>query len=183
MGKILNNIKSKQKQLVELYKNVCFESLSSEFPQYLNRIFKEGGATQGEIGKYSTKTIYVGASNFRNKTTANQYLGSKKKRAGLDWITTKEGKHLVAIQGGYKMFRKMNGLQDGRVDLNFRGDLFRAVVIVNNGDGSASIRINNQKQYQIARANEKHFNRPIFYPTNKERNNMYKFINKQFIEK
>lgn len=183
MGKILKDIKRKQEQLKQMYNNACFEALSNEFPNYLDRIFKKGGATKGEIGKYSTKAMYVGSSNFRNKKMANSVLGSKKKRAGLNWITTKNGNHLAEISEGYKAFRALNGLQNSKVDLNFNGDLFRSVVIVNNGDGTASIRINNPQQYKIARGNEEHFKKSIFHPTNKEIQNMYNYIEKYFTGK
>ncbi len=64
-------------------------------------------AKGGGFKPYSTKDTFIGAGTFTSKGAADKVLGSKKKRAELEWITTKDGKHLAILKGGYKKIREI----------------------------------------------------------------------------
>lgn len=117
-------------------KLITGEVIGTYFGEYVSRIFNEGKASdKTPIGQYSTKPMLVGAKSFMNKTKANAFFSSekaknKKNKGDSGWrtIKTEQGfERLKLIEGGYKEFRALNGLQTSEVDLTFRGDLFRSV--------------------------------------------------------
>jgi hypothetical protein len=118
-----------------------------------DRIIKRGeNAEGGQFPPYSTKPMLSGCSNFINKTSCTQFIGSKtkqkkaRKRSEYErylaaesgefetkWITIKKGGknvHLFEIPGGYKQFRELNGRQTQWVDFSFSGDMWRDISII-----------------------------------------------------
>ena len=89
-----------------------------------NRVFQDGEASnEGLIGNYSTKPTLISAKTFFKKTVANGLFGSKSKRKKLEWVTTKSGKRLAVLPGGYKQIRALQGRQVSKVDLHMTGRL------------------------------------------------------------
>lgn len=140
--------------------------LQSLLAAYTRRIFNEGKATDGSpIGYYSDFPMLTGAKNFLNEGKATAFFDSKK-----DWLTikTKKGsKRLAIVPGGYSEFRKLNGLQNNYVDLEFRGDLFRSI-IVDDFNGYVVLGFSSQKEADISRELEIKYKKAIFEPSKSE---------------
>lgn len=98
------------------------------------RVANEGVNAQGEsFGEYSTKPMLVGKKSFRNKSGANEFMGSKTKRRALEWRTIKRnGKiyRLAIIPGGYKQVREMSKLQVKHIDFSFTGRMMKNIAVV-----------------------------------------------------
>lgn len=149
-------------------KLITGEVIGTYFGEYVSRIFNEGKASdKTPIGQYSTKPMLVGAKSFMNKTKANAFFSSekaknKKNKGDSGWrtIKTEQGfERLKLIEGGYKEFRALNGLQTSEVDLTFRGDLFRSVKL---DVKRFAIGFNSILQKAKADYLEKHFKKVIF---------------------
>jgi len=149
-------------------KLITGEVIGTYFGEYVSRIFNEGKASdKTPIGQYSTKPMLVGAKSFMNKTNANAFFSSekaknKKNKGDSGWrtIKTEQGfERLKLIEGGYKEFRALNGLQTSEVDLTFRGDLFRSVKL---DVKRFAIGFNSILQKAKADYLEKHFKKVIF---------------------
>lgn len=100
------------------------------------RVFEEGRKADGsKIGNYSTKPTLVGDSSFLTKTGAQKVLGSKAKRAKLDWVTLSGGRKLAVLEGGYKEIRDTEGRQTAFIDLLYSGNLSNDLSAVPIEDG------------------------------------------------
>ncbi len=131
------------------------------------RIFNRGLATDGrKIGNYSTRPLLTGSSNFRTKKAANRVFGSKAQRSKRRWVTV-GGKRLIVLEGGYKEFRDLSGNQTSKVDLQYRGNLFRGVKIGTSGKNIV-LGIKGTKNAKIAAAQEEHWGKDIFKPSKTE---------------
>ena len=155
------------------------EVIGTYFGEYVSRIFNEGKASdKTPIGQYSTKPMLVGAKSFMNKTKANAFFSSekaknKKNKGDSGWrtIKTEQGfERLKLIEGGYKEFRALNGLQTSEVDLTFRGDLFRSVKL---DVKRFAIGFNSILQKAKADYLEKHFKKVIFEVPNSDVEEMH----------
>jgi len=161
-------------------KLITGEVIGTYFGEYVSRIFNEGKASdKTPIGQYSTKQMLVGAKSFMNKTKANAFFSSekaknKKNKGDSGWrtIKTEQGfERLKLIEGGYKEFRALNGLQTSEVDLTFRGDLFRSVKL---DVKRFAIGFNSILQKAKADYLEKHFKKVIFEVPNSDVEEMHK---------
>ena len=161
-------------------KLITGEVIGTYFVEYVSRIFNEGKASdKTPIGQYSTKQMLVGAKSFMNKTKANAFFSSekaknKKNKGDSGWrtIKTEQGfERLKLIDGGYKEFRALNGLQTSEVDLTFRGDLFRSVKL---DVKRFAIGFNSILQKAKADYLEKHFKKVIFEVPNSDVEEMHK---------
>ena len=161
-------------------KLITGEVIGTYFVEYVSRIFNEGKASdKTPIGQYSTKQMLVGAKSFMNKTKANAFFSSekaknKKNKGDSGWrtIKTEQGfERLKLIEGGYKEFRALNGLQTSEVDLTFRGDLFRSVKL---DVKRFAIGFNSILQKAKADYLEKHFKKVIFEVPNSDVEEMHK---------
>lgn len=161
-------------------KLITGEVIGTYFVEYVSRIFNEGKASdKTPIGQYSTKPMLVGAKSFMNKTKANAFFSSekaknKKNKGDSGWrtIKTEQGfERLKLIDGGYKEFRALNGLQTSEVDLTFRGDLFRSVKL---DVKRFAIGFNSILQKAKADYLEKHFKKVIFEVPNSDVEEMHK---------
>jgi len=161
-------------------KLITGEVIGTYFVEYVSRIFNEGKASdKTPIGQYSTKPMLVGAKSFMNKTKANAFFSSekaknKKNKGDSGWrtIKTEQGfERLKLIEGGYKEFRALNGLQTSEVDLTFRGDLFRSVKL---DVKRFAIGFNSILQKAKADYLEKHFKKVIFEVPNSDVEEMHK---------
>lgn len=160
-------------------KLITGEVIGNYFGEYVSRIFNEGKASdKTPIGQYSTKPMLVGAKSFMNKTKANAFFSSekaknKKNKGDSGWrtIKTEQGfERLKLIEGGYKEFRALNGLQTSEVDLTFRGDLFRSVKL---DVKRFAIGFNSILQKAKADYLEKHFKKVIFEVPNSDVEEMH----------
>lgn len=160
-------------------KLITGEVIGTYFGEYVSRIFNEGKASdKTPIGQYSTKPMLVGAKSFMNKTKANAFFSSekaknKKNKGDSGWRTIKTEKgfeRLKLIEGGYKEFRALNGLQTSEVDLTFRGDLFRSVKL---DVKRFAIGFNSILQKAKADYLEKHFKKVIFEVPNSDVEEMH----------
>lgn len=158
---------------------IAGEVIGTYFGEYVSRIFNEGKASdKTPIGQYSTKPMLVGAKSFMNKTKANAFFSSekaknKKNKGDSGWrtIKTEQGfERLKLIEGGYKEFRALNGLQTSEVDLTFRGDLFRSVKL---DVKRFAIGFNSILQKAKADYLEKHFKKVIFEVPNSDVEEMH----------
>ena len=133
---------------------------------YLRRIFNEGKATDNElIGLYSTKPMLTGSKNFINQGRAQSFF---KKKNEWKTIKTPKGKQALAlIPGGYKEFRQLNGFQSDKVDLEFRGDLFRSIV-VSEFNGNIVLGFSSLKEATLSKNLEAKYKKAIFTPTQNE---------------
>jgi len=167
-------------------KLITGEVIGTYFVEYVSRIFNEGKASdKTPIGQYSTKPMLVGAKSFMNKTKANAFFSSEKAKnkknkenkenkgdSGWRTIKTEQGfERLKLIEGGYKEFRALNGLQTSEVDLTFRGDLFRSVKL---DVKRFAIGFNSILQKAKADYLEKHFKKVIFEVPNSDVEEMHK---------
>jgi len=140
-----------------------------------NRIFEQGRATSGQqIGSYSTKPVYVGASSFLTKGGANRVLGSKQKRKRLyeaaeaadkpGFIPKSSpgpgGKGAIYFTEGYKGIRQADGRQTAYVDLNYEGKMAKAYVVEVRGN-SVLLGFTNDLDAKKMRGNEKRFGKEI----------------------
>lgn len=141
-------------------------ALQSLFGAYMRRIFNEGKATdETQIGEYSKKPMLTGSKNFRTAGSAKSFFSKKN-----EWLTVKttKGKQALAIvPGGYSEFRTLNGLQNQYVDLEFRGDLFRSIIVAE-FNGHIVLGFNNSKEAIISRELEIKYKKAIFEPSTSE---------------
>lgn len=132
------------------------------------RVFNNGIASDGnQIGAYSTKPMLVGSSSFPFKGAADKIFGSKKKRKSQSWVTVgtpKGNRSLVKLDGGYKQFRKLNGRQNSKVDLEMTSDLRNGIQVGTNS-GKPVLGYINEESAIKGKGNEVRFKTTIFEPT------------------
>lgn len=132
--------------------------------RYTQRIFTRGLASNGRgIGQYSTKPMLVGAKSFitndgRNKAFSKRNIKQSKWRTVR---TAKGNRALLELKGGYKAFRKLNGRQNSKVDLEFTSDLRNSIQVGTNG-GDLVLGFIEDKQRIIAEAQQERFKKDIF---------------------
>jgi len=114
---IVNQINSKVKMLNDTSK-LMREIATTLLGDNKIRVFTDGLNTKEQIiGKYSTVPMLVGASSFKNITSANKYFSkvksdnkASKKKGGSNtgWVTIKKKYRLHELRGGYAQLRKID---------------------------------------------------------------------------
>lgn len=121
-----------------------------------HRIISSGeNAEGGQFPPYSKKPMLSGCSNFLQKSSCTQFIGSKAKQKRerkrstyekymaaesgefeIEWRMVGKGtsrmRPLFVIPGGYKQFRELNGRQTKWVDFSFSGEMWRDITIISN---------------------------------------------------
>lgn len=109
------------------------------------RVMNSGIDAEGQkYEPYSTKPMLIGCKSFKNKSDCSKVFG-KKKNKELKWVTlggsryeqfleasaggSGDIKRLAVLEGGYKKFRELNGLQSGFVDFSFSGRMWANIKI------------------------------------------------------
>lgn len=131
------------------------------------RIFTAGeDVNNSQIGQYSKKGLYI---NPDKAVIRNQSGFTNKGKTGKSKF--EDGReHVSTYFEGWKGFREAQGLETGKVNLNYVGELKSDFerpakkIDVNQYEVSLDKEIDNLK----ARGNEAHFNKVIFTPSQKE---------------
>lgn len=143
--------------------------------QQTDRIFVRGAATNGTIGKYSTKPIYISNKQSPKKLRPKGKTGKTKFANGQ--------RHVSAyFAGGYKEFRGQVGRVNSFVNLNLtaslRNDFATPPVRVSTHKYNAGVRKkSSSKKLQGA---ESHFNKRIFGLTDFENDLLLDTIIEEF---
>ena len=145
----INELNQKLDSLVEdVNQNIgnTMVQIGSEALVYIrDRVMNSGINAEGQkYEPYSTKPMLVGCSGFKNKSDCSRLFG-KKKNKELRWVTlggsryeqfleasaggSGDIKRLAVLEGGYKKFRELNGLQSGFVDFAFSGRMWENIKI------------------------------------------------------
>ena len=144
-------------------KEIALNTLLGAFSR---RIFNDGKASDNsKIGEYSTKPMFVGRKGWIRADAAEAFFKEKH-----EWrkVNTKKGKKTLALlEGGYKHFRELNGLQTDFVNLEYTTDL-KFSIIVGEYNGQKVLGFNSDEQFLKAQGLEKHFKKIIFEPTQEE---------------
>lgn len=91
---------------------------------FKKRIQESGKNAKGQMFRpYSTKPLAVNRGTFKSDKAYNAVAGSKGKRKNLDWFTSKDGKKMFWLSGGYKQFRDLHERQTQFVDFTFSGEM------------------------------------------------------------
>ena len=167
----MSNLINKMDSIIDLINK---EMLNAEevamrqlIAKYTERIFNRGSASdESRIGEYSKKTMLTGSKNFRTQTAANRFFKGKPEFRKVK--TPTGNRALAVVKGGYYEFRTLNGLQNAFVDLEFKGDLFRSIVI-GPYNGHFVLGFNSIKEMAIAQGLEKRFKKRRFEPTVEEK--------------
>jgi hypothetical protein len=128
----------------------------------LRRIHNEGkDVNENQIGKYSTKTTFIGSSSFVNKGTASKVFTKNNK---LEWRTIDKGSkqvHLALLPGGYKQIRQIENFETSHVNLQRSGRLMKDYCV--NADGKDYV-IGFASDYgkKISEGQEDHFAKRIW---------------------
>jgi hypothetical protein len=105
----------------EEHGNIMVKLANDALALVKQRVQETGKGVNGESFRpYSTKPILIGRKSFVQQEVADNQLGSKEKRAKLDWVTH-DGHKLAVLPGGYKKIRDLQGRQTGFVDFTFTG--------------------------------------------------------------
>lgn len=172
-----------------------------------NRIFNDGGAQTGQIGKYDTvKPLYVNPKNSPKTFVPegkDATLGYKKNAAGssnqtLLIKTTKKNKKgqftskKMAVKSNfeerktkwfpsYSAFRQTIGRKTDKVNLNLSGRLQSHFVtgLVRKGNSTFVSVLKRQEDIDKKDGAEKHFGKKIFSLTDKERKLFISTVNKE----
>ena len=89
-------------------------------------------ADGGSFPAYSTKPMLVGAKSFPTKEAQNKVFGKQKNKA-LNWVTIGEGegaKRLAILQGGYRQWRGIMGVQVNHVDFMVSGRMWANINVI-----------------------------------------------------
>lgn len=163
----INSIRIKNRDIVAQATKPALSALSSVRAIVRARI-QAGEATEGrQIGQYSTNPTLIGRKSFLTKKGANKYLGSKQKRKGLSWVTTKGGKRVAVLPGGYKAIREADGRQTKYVDLSYAGTMLNSYALAPSADGFV-LGFTNRFQAVKMFANEKRFKKKVIWLSDKE---------------
>lgn len=144
---ILRNFENKLTKVSGVGKNQMLREIATTlYANISHRVHNEGKAVDGSpIGKYSTKLMLATKGQFKNKSKFKQsviesteivYLSNiktrktkakklKKKKEPL-WIKFAKAKKAVPvmmIEGGYRDFRNIQGMDAMNVNLNYFGNL------------------------------------------------------------
>lgn len=127
------------------------------------RIFEEGKAVNGNIGKYSTEPTYIGDKNSPKAGTKEGKYGEKEFKDGTPHKTT-------YYNGGYSEYRSAMGRKNDKVNLNLTGRLetnfLNGIVELDTDEMGIKLRGENVAK---AKGGELRFAKPIFELTKKER--------------
>lgn len=166
IGRISNKLNRLSKVEIDKISRTAALTLQANIA---NRVFQDGQASnEGLIGNYSTKPTLVGAKSFFKKTTGNKLFGSKAKRKKLQWVTTKSGKKLAILPGGYAAIRALQGRQVSKVDLHMTGKLMNEWSIAAR-KGRYFLGFRGEYGKDISLRMERKYKKPIFNSSDTER--------------
>lgn len=146
------------------------------------RIFQDGKAQNGQqIGKYSTKPIYVNPNKPKKGLPKSKL--SKLKPRGKDpksGTRFKNGKPRKThyLDKGYSGLRRVFGRQNSKVDLNLTGSLRLSIKTVSRRSAAAVVFTDAADQAK-ARGNERRFRKRIFSPSLSEKELVFRTIRNQ----
>lgn len=127
------------------------------------RIFEEGKAINGNIGKYSTEPTYIGDKNSPKAGSKEGKYGEKKFKDGTLHKTT-------YYDSGYSEYRSAMGRPNDKANLNLTGRLesnwLNGIVEIDESTMGVKLRGENVAKLKGA---EKHFNKKIAGVTKQER--------------
>ena len=91
------------------------------------RVTEKGVNAEGaKFPAYSTKPTLVGCKSFYKKSSCEALLGTKAKRAKLEWRTVK-GQKLAILPGGYRKIRELQSYPTGYVNFTISGEMWRSI--------------------------------------------------------
>ena len=166
-------------------------ALNNLYGEFMERIFNDKkDANESSLGQYSTKPTLIGAKSFRNKGDADRFFkeikafneeigGNEEINSTQGFRTLKKGKSkgkkAYLLPGGYKRLREIQGLQVGEIDLQYRKYLLKSIVpSVENG--KFTIEIISEKEFKKARGFEERKGKSVFFASEKESENAFKYI-------
>lgn len=142
---ILRNFENKLTKVTGVGKNQMLREIATTiYGNISHRVHNEGKAVDGSpIGKYSTKLMLATKNQFKNKSKfkqsviESQSVSYKETKKGLKakkgkkkkeplWIKFPKSKKAVPvmmIEGGYRDFRNIQGMDAMNVNLNYFGNL------------------------------------------------------------
>jgi hypothetical protein len=121
--KILKGLSALVSQNEPLYKGVTTMNVDRQ-----KRIFDEGkNSAGGKIGSYSTKLMLATKGQFVSKTafkpTMIKQKNGKSKMLFIKFPNAKKAVPVMALPGGYKQFKSINGRRSDFVNLHLYGNL------------------------------------------------------------
>lgn len=114
------------RKLAELQKlDWMREPVQDAHAEHVKLLFNKGEGGEGNVGKYSTKTMLATEKQFVNKSKFKQSVDEDGKPLWIKFKRAKKAVPVMILDGGYKQFRQIQGRESNFVNLNYGGDLFR----------------------------------------------------------
>ena len=158
----INEVTEKMlKEFPEATDKALRETAERMLAQIGTRIYEQGGAQSGDIGKYSTKPIYISAS------ASPRSFGRPIGKTGKSKFKTGQDHKSRYFERGYDEFKTTVGRNIGKVNLSLSGqlNLQTTVIAITGGYGIGWAR---DEQFNIAEGQEKHFGKKIWSLTSDE---------------